>query len=420
MAKKKKSSQKVRIEFRKKHDNRSRKNDLTRDYDISIDAMADVEQNERVSGKGKLTRKRTVMAEVSHHQIQGQNLELGVDRQNCLPGRVIQIFGLTVIVLTETGDHYRCTLRGVLKAIASDLQNIVVVGDRVTVQPSTQVDTNEPSDLSSDERSIISSLPTGGPSNSGGEQYVGVIVRIEPRFNEISRTSRQRKQIIAANLDQAIIVTSAAQPTLKPNLVDRFLVSCLQANIFPVIVINKVDLVAQIDFQSMVGVWSQLGHPVLMCSTVTGQGLPRLRRVLTERSSVVAGQSGVGKSSLLNAVQPKLNLRVGSVSQDNQKGKHTTTSAQWISLDSGGSIVDTPGIRQFNFWDVIPQELTGLFRDLRPFSNLCRFPNCSHTHEDDCGIKAGVADGKIDLRRYESYCQMLEGDAFDKRAESIE
>jgi ribosome biogenesis GTPase len=124
----------------------------------------------------------------------------------------------------------------------------------------------------------------------------------------------------------------------------------------------------------------------------------------------VAGQSGVGKSSLLNAVDPQLDLRVEAVSQENQKGKHTTTTAQLIPLREGGYVVDTPGIRQFQLWDVSPAEVAGYYRDLRPYVSRCRFPNCTHTHEADCAVKNAVADGQLDARRYESYCHVREGD----------
>ena len=153
-----------------------------------------------------------------------------------------------------------------------------------------------------------------------------------------------------------------------------------------------------------------MGYRVLMLSAETGLGIDRLRQQMAGRASVVAGQSGVGKSSLLNAVDPKLQLRVRSVSAENQKGRHTTTTARLWPLSSGGYVVDTPGIRQFQLWDVIPAEVAGYFRDLRPYINRCRFPNCTHTHESDCAVKNAVADGRLDLRRYESYCHLFAGE----------
>lgn len=125
---------------------------------------------------------------------------------------------------------------------------------------------------------------------------------------------------------------------------------------------------------------------------------------------MVAGQSGVGKSSLLNAVDPELDLKVQTVSAENQKGRHTTTAARLIPLSFGGFVVDTPGIRQFQLWDVIPAEVAGLYRELRPYVSLCRFPNCTHTHEAECAVKDAVADGRVDARRYESYCYLFAGD----------
>ena len=380
MAKKKKSKKTTRAQFRKRYENRLRKNDFTREFNENAENLADESNAERVSGKGKLTRKRTIVGSNTEDDQGGFLVELEVDDDLCRPGRVIQIFGLASIVRTEDGKEYRCTVRGILKSLASDLQHVVVAGDFVTIQ-------------------------IGDPR---GVDNQAVIVRVEPRENQISRTSRKRQQIIASNIDQAFIVASAAEPTLKPNLIDRFLVSAEQSSISPVIIINKVDLVEPADLQPVVGVWSQLGYPVILTSTENGMGIDRLKSLVHGRDSVVTGQSGVGKSSILNAIEPGLELRVGLVSSDNQKGRHTTTSAVLIPLALGGHLIDTPGIRQFQLWDVIPVELAGFFRDVRPFINSCRYPNCTHTHEEDCAVKWAVADGKLDVRRYESYCQMRE------------
>jgi ribosome biogenesis GTPase len=131
--------------------------------------------------------------------------------------------------------------------------------------------------------------------------------------------------------------------------------------------------------------------------------------MLAGRETVVSGQSGVGKSSLLNAIEPGLELKVGGISEESQKGRHTTTSAKLIRLESGGYVVDTPGLRQFALWDVAPAEVAGFFRDIRPFVNGCRFPSCTHTHEEACAVKDAVADELIDARRYDSYCALLWG-----------
>lgn len=376
MANKKKNQ--IRAEFRKSYDGRTRKRDFTRETVDQPDRMEDLAGGERLSGKGRLTRKRTVTGSTAQQPGSAFGVELDPVDESCLAGRVLKVFGLVSVVRTPLGD-YHCSTRGVLKSLATGLQHTVVAGDHVSV------------------------LPSGVRTNEASE---GTIVAILPRRNSLCRTSRKKQQIIAANVDQVLVIASAAQPDLKPNLVDRFLLSIEKAGLQPVVVINKTDLVEPGDFVRIFGVWGQLGYPVLAVSATTGAGIWQLRRLLQGRDSVVAGQSGVGKSSLLNAVQPGLERRVGSVSEENQKGRHTTTTAELVPLEGGGHIVDTPGIRSMQLWDVSPEEVEGYFRELRPFVHQCRFPDCTHTHEEQCAVKSAVADGWIDLRRYDSYCQI--------------
>jgi ribosome biogenesis GTPase len=219
---------------------------------------------------------------------------------------------------------------------------------------------------------------------------------------------------MVANVDQVVIVMALAEPDLKPHLIDRYLVSAEQGGIASIICLNKADLVDPVACQPLIGLYSQLGIPTFLTSATTGLGIDRLRKRLVGRETVFAGQSGVGKSSLLNAIQPGLGLQVREVSDTTQKGRHTTTTAQLLRLEAGGGkaaswVVDTPGIRQFELWDVLPEELEGFFPEFRPFVPLCGYPDCTHTHEDRCAVKNAVACGQISDQRYTSYLGMFTG-----------
>ncbi len=376
---KKKNKKKIRTEFRKKHDLRRRQRDLTRDFSQRREDLDEAAAGERMSGKGDLTRKRTIVGAEAEEEETGFAVQIDVDEQKCRPGRVLSVHGVSSTVEAEGGRTYDCAVRGVLKTLSTDLRHVVVAGDRVQFLPVNEEE--------------------------------GVIERVEPRHGVISRTSKKRQHIIVSNVDQLVIVGSAAEPNLKPNLIDRFLVTSEKEHIKPLICINKIDLIDAADLQPLVGVYGQMGYEVLLTSAQTGFGIERLKSRLKDRESVIAGQSGVGKSSLLNEIEPDLQLDVREVSRDTQKGKHTTTTARLLPLSFGGYVVDTPGIRQFQLWDVIPEEVAGFYRDVRPYVNLCRFPDCTHTHEADCAVKDAVADGRLDARRYESYCHLFAGAA---------
>jgi ribosome biogenesis GTPase len=374
-----KKKRKIRTEFRKNRAGRARSDDWTRQFHSQgADAQEDAVQQERVSGKGELTRKRTVMGATVTGEEAGFGVLLDVDEAGLTCGRVLAVHGLISTVEAEDGAVSFCATRRLLKTLSTDQRHVVAAGDRV----------------------LFRSAPN----------QEGIIERVEPRSTVLSRSTRGRQQIIVTNVDQLLIVSSAAEPYLKPNLIDRFLISAHKTGLVPLICINKIDLVDPASLAPLVGVYSQMGYRVVMLSAHTGLGIDRLRRALAGRSSVVAGQSGVGKSSLVNAIDPSLKLRVSAVSTETQKGRHTTTTARLLRLSSGGYVVDTPGIRQFQLWDVIPAEVGGYFRDIRPYINHCRYPNCTHTHETECAVKNAVADGRLDLRRYESYCQLFAGE----------
>jgi len=374
-----KKRSKLRTEFRKNHQGRVRQSDLTRDFHggDKSDTLADLAHNERVSGKGELTRKRTVIGtDTKPDEESGLDVRLN-DETVCLRfGTVQSVHGLRSRVLGDDGLEYRCVVRQLLKSLSTDQRNVVATGDRVGFRAEAQDS--------------------------------AMIERIEPRHGVLSRTSRGRQHVIVTNVDYLLIVTSCAQPGIKPALIDRYLLTAERYAIRPIICLNKIDLVDPTSLQPIAGVYAQLGYRVLMTSAETGINIRFLQAILAGKQTAIAGQSGVGKSSLLNAIEPALALRVGQVSRENDKGKHTTTAARLIPLLSGGAVIDTPGIRQFQLWDITASEVAALMPDLRPYVSKCRYPDCLHVSEEDCAVKEAVADARIDARRYDAYCHLIE------------
>jgi ribosome biogenesis GTPase / thiamine phosphate phosphatase len=400
----KRSGKQIRVEFRKKREIRTRQEaDLTRDFEGAAEEI-DTPSAQRISGKGRDTRRRTVVGESTQSAASTPDGDVGNVRlsigdatagQNFLQGQVLRVHRLECIVLGADGREYRCAIRRLLKSLATDQRHVVVAGDLVTFRIDSET-----------------ALSATSSTTATQQPQQGLIVRVEPRRGTLSRTSRNRRHVIVANVDQIMIVTSAAEPTIKPNLIDRFLITAEQNHLDACIVINKCDLIDPAELQPLIGSYAQMGHRVEMVSATRGWGMERLKSMMRGRQSVVVGQSGVGKSSILNAIEPGLMQRVQQVSAENQKGKHTTTTAQVFPLSLGGdvrsSLIDTPGIRQFQLYDISPTEIAGLFRDLRPFASLCKYPNCTHLHESDCAVKDALADYRISVRRYDSYCQMVE------------
>lgn len=378
----------TRVELRKNRTKPPRENDLTRAFHDDADRTADASSGERVRAKGDVSRHRTIAADTDAGMP-------AVDETACLPGRVLRVHGLYSYVELEDSRIVRCAVRRLLKSLATDERNIVTTGDRVWIRlaggnaaPSTK-ETPEPSE---------SATPAEG-----------MIERVEPRHGVLTRASRRREHVLVSNVDQLVIVVSLVNPDLKPHLIDRYIAAAAKGELAPVVCLNKADLADPVELQPLVGAYSQLGIPTILTSAVTGLGIDRLRHRLRGRATVFSGQSGVGKSSLLNAVQPGLELRVKEVSDVNNKGKHTTTTAELIRLETGGWVVDTPGVRQLQLWDTRPEEVEGYFRDFRPFVPHCGFPDCTHTHERNCAVKDALARGRISDRRYHSYIGMFRG-----------
>lgn len=305
-------------------------------------------------------------------------------------GLVVRTTGSWIDVRTDDGTVVPSRVRGRFRLEDRDVTNPVAVGDRVSLR-----------------------LEPDG---------TGLITALHDRRNKLSRRAAGRRQgrehVLVANVDHAWCVQAASMPPLVPGFIDRFLVMAEAYHIPGGLVINKVDLVRSERHAEDLAFWADLyralGYPVLLTSVADGTGIDAFREALRGRISVVAGPSGVGKSSLLNAADPALALRTGPVSEKTRKGRHTTTVAELHPV-AGGYVVDTPGIREFGLWDMQPEELSGYFVEFRPHLGRCRFQPCTHDHEPDCAVREAVEAGTITPERYRSYLNMLDSLREDPR-----
>ncbi|GAB4434748.1 MAG: ribosome small subunit-dependent GTPase A [Chloroflexi bacterium OHK40] len=245
----------------------------------------------------------------------------------------------------------------------------------------------------------------------------GAIEAVLPRRSKLARRAAgnrgaYKEDVLVANVDQVLLVFACAAPAFTPRMLDRYLVICEHSELEAVIVASKVDLVGDEAARALFAPYERIGYPVIYASVRTGQGLPEVRERLAGKLSVVTGKSGVGKSSLLNAVQPGLNLATGAVSSSLNKGRHTTTVAELIPVagPAGGFVADTPGIREIGIWQLPPEDLDWCFRELRPFLGGCYFAGCTHVHEPDCAVRAAVNAGQVSPERYESYVRLRMGE----------
>ena len=253
---------------------------------------------------------------------------------------------------------------------------------------------------------------------SGGEAAIGDRVlfssdrrRIEevlPRRTVLSRAdpgNSHLQRIIAANIDVVVNVVSLKSPPLRPGLIDRYLIATGRSGAEPLLCVNKIDLLENPEELDQLRPYQDACVPVVLCSAATGEGIARLSEALAGKLCVFAGHSGVGKSSLLNALDPRLDLTTGAVSEGNDKGRHTTTSSALYYLAGGAVVIDTPGIREFGLWDVSSAEVRQYYREFTGYA--CDFSDCSHSHEPGCGVKAAVESGRIGEVRYQGYLRIL-------------
>jgi len=281
-----------------------------------------------------------------------------------------------------------CKVRGTLRQRGLRCTNPVAVGDIVTVQ-------------AADSTPMVSA--------------------VEPRRNYIIRRASNLSkefQIIAANVDQAVLVATLATPLTSTTFIDRFLATAQAYRVPALLAINKIDLLAGDDDQQLLEavrhLYETIGYPVVALSTVTGEGLDDLRHALNGKLSLLAGNSGVGKSSIINSLVPDAALRVGDVSQAHHKGMHTTTFSQMIDLPDGGAIIDSPGVKAWGVIDFERSEAGHYFPEIFAASRECRFTNCTHTHEPGCAVIDAVQNGYIAQSRYASYISILDEDPHDK------
>ncbi len=367
-----KKKNKTRVAFKKNRQKTVRIQDLTKQVIENAEGVADFQSGERLSGKGDVSRYRTIITDDDA----GRSIEGEAD--NCSGGKVLSAIGSNNVSVYCDGVIYRCTVRRVVRTLSRSARSAVVAGDHVLF--------------------------------TKANNHSGVIERVEPRTSTLSRNSRGEAHIIVSNVDQAVIVASVAEPDLKLGLIDRFLCSTEKGGIRGIICINKMDLCNPKQLQPIIGQYARLGYTTLLTDATTGQGIDELRTLLVNKETVFTGQSGVGKSSLMNAIQPGLALKTSHVSGDSHKGRHTTRTTTLVEMIGGGWIVDTPGIRQLQLWDVAKEELECMFIEFRPFVTRCRYPNCSHTHEANCGVRLATETGSISPLRYQSYLRIFTGD----------
>lgn len=292
-------------------------------------------------------------------------------------------------VETDDSTIIRCTLRGRLKEEAQ-LSDIAAIGDRVQISLVEADDTDEARGVIEDvaeRHSVLSrAVRTSGKRGAG---------------------QAEREHVLIANADQAFFVLAAREPTPNLKMLDRLLVTGEKSEITDlVIVINKVDLEDPSTIDAIMSPYRKMGYAVMYTSALAGVGIDALREHLHDKISVFTGPSGVGKTSLLNQIQPGLGRTVKEISTYSQEGMHTTRDSALIRLDHGGYLADTPGIRQLNVWDVEPDELDAYFRDIAVYVDQCKFSNCTHTNEPGCAVRAAVKAGDIHRNRYENFLQL--------------
>ena len=300
--------------------------------------------------------------------------------ENYFTGVVIRATGSWYEVLSA-GERFQCRIRGKLRLKGVRSTNPVVVGDEV--------------------RCLTD------------EQGSHLIIDITPRRNYVIRRASnlsKESHIIAANIDQALLLVTLRQPETALEFVDRFLVTCEAYKIPVTILLAKIDLQAAEEVAFFRSIYEPIGYRVVEVSATTGEGVEAVHDLLVGRTTLLSGNSGVGKSTLVQRIDPTLDIRTGDISDSHHKGRHTTTFSTMYPLREGGALIDTPGIKGFGLIDIEEEELWHYFPEMMHYGRECRFYNCTHTHEPGCAVVAALEAGEISELRYESYLKMMDDD----------
>ncbi|MEX0962197.1 MAG: ribosome small subunit-dependent GTPase A [Simkaniaceae bacterium] len=329
------------------------------------------------SKEERLEKKRIRKRDRSKYKKSNQKKEAAALDPDLKIGRVLSTRGQIIEVYS---DHtlYECALKGSLKQEKGLEKNLVVIGDFVRFYPKI------------DEISLI--------------------VHVDERLSVLSRRSSfkgHQEQMLAANIDQLFIVVSYRAPSLKPSLIDRYIIAARRGRINPIVVINKCDLMEESsEIEHLEATYQKLKIPFVKTSALTGRGLDTIKELMALKASVFSGQSGTGKTSIINKLTG-LDLSVREVVAKTQKGAHTTTAATLIPLENEAFLIDTPGIKSFGMWDLDKSEVQNYFSEIKEVSFACKFPNCSHSHEPGCAVKEAVDEGSISKLRFQSYLSLI-------------
>lgn len=347
-------------------------------------------------------------------------------------GNTLTTQTLTGVVLNGTHGIYdvhtpegtfRCTLRGKLKKAFAQAQSAKSAGNTRVRQDKLLFDPNYAKRMERMRNHDSNETPPPTRLSVGDHVKIrrldgenGLIEEILPRQSSLSRRdagSTQKKvvrQTMLANLDQVALVFAIAQPEPHFGMVDRYLTICEDANLHAILCLNKSDLPHSAEVEDASVLYSNLGYPVLWTSARAGQGIDELRALLKDHTTLFTGPSGVGKSSLVNAIEPGMAVRTGLISDVTGKGRHTTTGSQLYPLSIGGWLADSAGIRALAAWNITPEELASCFIEFRPYLGECEYVDCVHIDEEGCAIRQAVVDGHIDERRYRSYVKIYNGE----------